>query len=66
MHPALMIAVMEERDREVARRTKDAWKLPAPERKRPSRVHARRHDRHGRRGRGRVATAFARSVAFFG
>jgi hypothetical protein len=63
MHPALMIAVMEERDREVARRTKDAWKLPAPERKRPSRVHARRHDR---RGRGRLATAFARSVAFFG
>jgi hypothetical protein len=63
MHPALMIAVMEERDREVARRTKDAWKLPPPQRKRPNGVHARRHDR---RRRGRVATAFARSVAFFG
>jgi hypothetical protein len=63
MHPALMIAVMEERDREVARRTKDAWKRPAPQRKRPSRVQAHRRDR---RGRGRLATAFARSVAFFG
>jgi hypothetical protein len=59
MHPALMIAVMEERDREIARRTKDAWKQPA-----------RAEHRKPRRGadrarRGRLSTAFAR-VAFFG
>lgn len=59
MHPALMIAVMEERDREIARRTKDAWKQPAPSARRSApRKPARRH--------GRVSAAFARTVAFFG
>jgi hypothetical protein len=61
MHPALMIAVMEERDREVARRTKDAWKRPAQQRPRAARSRTARP-----RGRGRVASAFARSLAFFG
>jgi hypothetical protein len=59
MHPALMIAVMEERDREIARRTKNAWKQPAP-RKRRSTAH-----RATRGGRSRLSSAFAR-VAFFG
>ena len=59
MHPALMIAVMEERDRELARRTKDAWKQgPPPARRKPRQAADRRH-------RGRISTAFAR-VAFFG
>jgi hypothetical protein len=59
MHPALMIAVMEERDREIARRTKDAWKRPSPQ---PRRAEARRPQR-----RGRLSTAFARTTAtFFG
>lgn len=58
MHPALMIAVMEERDRELARRTKDAWKRPAPTARRKRRRAA------DRRHRGRISTAFAR-VAFF-
>jgi hypothetical protein len=60
MHPALMIAVMEERDREIARRTKHAWKQPAHRTSR-SRAH-----RPHRRSRGRLSAAFARSVAFFG
>ena len=60
MHPALMIAVMEERDREIARRTKDAWKRPA-ERRQASTVPRRTHEH----GRGRLAAAFGRSVAFF-
>jgi hypothetical protein len=59
MHPALMIAVMEERDRELARRTKDAWKRPSHPARRPT---ARRS---GRRSRGRLSAAVAR-VAFFG
>jgi hypothetical protein len=59
MHPALMIAVMEERDRELARRTKDAWKRPAPA------GHRRARHRVHRGHRGRLSTAFAR-VAFFG
>ena len=59
MHPALMIAVMEERDRELARRTKDAWKRP-PERARTSTAPRRFHER----GRGRLA-AFGRSLALF-
>jgi hypothetical protein len=59
MHPALMIAVMEERDREIARRTKDAWKQPA-RRERRSTTH-----KATRRGRSRLSSAFAR-VAFFG
>ena len=60
MHPALMIAVMEERDRELARRNKHAWKRPAPESRRatPSRRH--------RGGRSRLSTALARTAAFFG
>ena len=62
MHPALMIAVMEERDREIARRTKDAWKRPAPTGRRFD--FSRATKRYGS-GRGRVATAFARSLAFF-
>ena len=55
MHPALMIAVMEERDREIARRTKHAWKRPSPEPRRtqPSRSHRR----------GRLSAAFARTTA---
>ena len=57
MHPALMIAVMEERDREIARRTKHAWKQV----ERPARRQAPRT-----RARGRLSTAFARSLAFFG
>jgi hypothetical protein len=61
MHPALMIAVMEERDREVARRTKDAWKRPAPQPRRM--ITARRHLHW--RGRGRLAAAFGRGLAFF-
>jgi hypothetical protein len=60
MHPALMIAVMEERDREIARRTKDAWKQPRHPASRP------RVRRSRRSSRGRLATAFARSLAFFG
>jgi hypothetical protein len=62
MHPALMIAVMEERDREIARRTKDAWKRPSPERRRSERSRA---SRPRGSGRGRLSTAFARSLAFF-
>jgi hypothetical protein len=62
MHPALMIAVMEERDREIARRTKDAWKRPAAQPRRSGRKMAAKS--HGR-SRGRLSTAFARSVAFF-
>ena len=60
MHPALMIAVMEERDREIARRTKHAWKQV----ERPARRQAPRTQAH--RARGRLSTAFARSLAFFG
>jgi len=60
MHPALMIAVMEERDRELRRRTKDAWKRPQHQARRPA---ARNHAHHGR---GRLSAAFARSLAFFG
>jgi hypothetical protein len=59
MHPALMIAVMEERDREIARRTKDAWKRPAEPRQAST---APRRIQHGR---GRLAAAFGRSLAFF-
>jgi hypothetical protein len=63
MHPALMIAVMEERDREIARRTKHAWKRPAPE---PiGSTHDKAPRSHGR-SRGRLSAAFARSLAFFG
>jgi hypothetical protein len=59
MHPALMIAVMEERDREIARRTKDAWRRPAPAPRTADTVRPRR--------RGRVSAAFARTTAaFFG
>jgi len=55
MHPALMIAVMEERDREIARRTKDAWKRPSPQ--------PRRREAKPPRRRGRLSTAFARTTA---
>ena len=58
MHPALMIAVMEERDREIARRTKNAWKRPSPEPRRTQPSRPRR--------RGRLSAAFARTAAFFG
>ena len=60
MHPALMIAVMEERDRELARRTKDAWKQPAHP------VHRPAARQPGHRSRGRLSTAIARTAAFFG
>jgi len=60
MHPALMIAVMEERDRELRRRTKDAWKQPRSTAHRPA---TRKQAHHGR---GRLSAAFARSLAFFG
>lgn len=59
MHPALMIAVMEERDREIGRRTKDAWKRPSPQPRRAAAPRPRR--------RSRLSTAFARTTAaFFG
>jgi hypothetical protein len=57
MHPALMIAVMEERDREIARRTKDAWRRRSPQ---PRRAQAPRP-----RERGRLSAAFARTTAVF-
>jgi hypothetical protein len=60
MHPALMMAVMEERDREIARRTKDAWKRP-PKPRQTSTAPRPIHER----GRGRLAAAFGRSLAFF-
>ena len=60
MHPALMIAVMEERDRELARRNKHAWKRPAPEpRSGPG-------SRRSRGQRGRLSAAVARGQALFG
>jgi len=55
-----MIAVMEERDREIARRTKHAWMRPAH----PANRSRSRHPRP--RTRGRLSAAFARSLAFFG
>jgi hypothetical protein len=59
MHPALMIAVMEERNREIARRTKDAWKRPAPQ---PRRARPERPLPNSR-----LLAAFARTTAaFFG
>jgi hypothetical protein len=59
MHPALMIAVMEERDRELARRTKHAWKRPSPEPRRAAPARPR--------GRSRLSAVFARTTsAFFG
>ena len=61
MHPALMIAVMEERDRELARRTKHQWKRPV-EQPRTRRTAAPRSHRSGR---GRLSAAFSRSLAFF-
>jgi hypothetical protein len=60
MHPALMIAVMEERDREIARRTKDAWKQPTHP------VHRRATQKTVRRGAGRLSAALARGQAFLG
>ena len=30
MHPALMIVLMAERERELARRTRNAWRRPEP------------------------------------
>ncbi len=60
MHPALMIAVMEERDRELARRNQHAWKRPAPQAPR------RRMTRSGGRRRGRLSAALARGLALFG
>ncbi len=59
MHPALMIAVMEERDRELARRTKHAWKQPP----RATGGPATRRPGHG--GRRRLSAAIGR-LAFFG
>jgi len=54
-----MIAVMEERDREIARRTKDAWKRPSPQPRRAQAAQPRRHRR--------LSAAFARTTAaFFG
>jgi hypothetical protein len=58
MHPALMIAVMEERDRELARRNQHAWKRPAPQPR-------RRQPRQGKR-RGRLSAVLARGQALFG
>jgi hypothetical protein len=59
MHPALMIAVMEERDREIARRNQHAWKRPAPQPRR------RQAPRSGRGSRGRLSAVLSRSLAFF-
>ena len=61
MHPALMIAVMEERDRELARRTRDAWRRPAPRK----RSRSRSPSQQARRGHGRLYAALSRSLAFF-
>ena len=59
MHPALMIAVMEERDREIAKRTKDAWKRPSPQ---PRGTEAKAPRRSGR-----LSSALSRTTAaFFG
>jgi len=59
MHPELMIAVMEERDREIARRTKDASKRPSTQPRRAAAPRPRR--------RSRLSAAFARTTAaFFG
>ena len=55
MHPALMIAVMEEHQRELARRTRHARRQP------PARAH-RRREAPSRRLYG----ALARGLAFFG
>jgi hypothetical protein len=59
MHPALMIAVMEERDRELARRNKHAWKRPAPQ----PRSGSGRGPRNQAR---RLSAAVARGQALFG
>jgi hypothetical protein len=58
MHPALMMAVMQERDREIARRNRHAWKRPAPTRRRTA-VGSRES------GRRRLSAAFSRSLPFF-
>jgi hypothetical protein len=58
MHPALLIAVMEERDRELARRSRHAWKRP------PARVPEQRVRRRVA-GVQRRLTAVARALAFF-
>jgi len=58
MHPALIIALMEERERELARRNRHAWKRPAnprPERRvRPRATRVRR-----------ASAALARGLGFF-
>jgi hypothetical protein len=59
MHPALMIAVMEERDRELARRNKHAWKRPDSQ---PRRSSSKRSGGQG----GRLSAAVARGQALFG
>lgn len=59
MHPALMIAVMEERDREIARRTKNAWRQPSHS------AHPPKPHRSRGTGRSRLSAAVGR-LAFFG
>jgi hypothetical protein len=60
MHPALMIAVMEERDREIARLTRNAWKRPTPKPRRSRhRVVLRSVDGAPRR----LVGAFSRRLA---
>jgi hypothetical protein len=59
MHPALMIAVIEERDREVARRSKHAWKQRASTGRPPTVASPRPTAR-------RMSAALARSLALFG
>lgn len=57
MHPALMLSLMEERERELARRARHAWKRPAPQpgERRPQARSARR-----------LSAALARAATLFG
>jgi hypothetical protein len=57
MHPALITVLITEHERELVRRTRDAWQQPAtrpvrPASRRPRRAH-------------RLTTALARGLAFF-
>jgi hypothetical protein len=57
MHPALMIVLMAERERELARRTRNAWRHPEPQA-----VPAASHRPHRAQ---RLTSAVARGVARF-
>jgi hypothetical protein len=57
VHPALIIAVMEEHEREMARRTRHAWRHPETRSARTAPHRPRRV---------RLSAALARVSAFFG